>query len=53
MSDDTQQPLPLPQSGGSYIRRPDGSLVRNEPAPADGAGTDEAPGAAKPAKKGK
>lgn len=25
--------LPLPTSGGSYIRRPDGTLEREEPAP--------------------
>lgn len=33
MNDDIDAtiPLPLPQAGGSYLRLPDGSLIRNEP----------------------
>lgn len=45
---------PMPQEGGSYIRQPDGSLVREvepeaEPAPETGAATDPEPPVTPPA----
>ena len=44
MNDDIDAtiPLPLPQEGGSYIRQPDGSLIRNEePAAVESPATDD------------
>ncbi|WP_316200406.1 MULTISPECIES: hypothetical protein [unclassified Bradyrhizobium] len=51
MTDETQQTLPQPPSGGSWLRQADGSLVPNVPAAGQDA-TADAP-KAKPEKKGK
>lgn len=32
-AEDARKPQPLPQEGGSWIRLPDGSLVREAPEP--------------------
>lgn len=42
--DDESEPLnvlPMPQEGGSYLRLPDGSLIRNEPAAVESPATDD------------
>ncbi|WP_316171040.1 hypothetical protein [Bradyrhizobium sp. SZCCHNRI1058] len=53
MIDETQQMLPQPPGGGSWIRQADGSLVPNIPSAGDADRTDGDAPKGKPEKKGK